>query len=186
MRPDCLDEVEVVYWSVNSVMKKNPDMVRAYLGITREDSDDLRQELVRNLFAKSLPKWDKSKKVKLPTYLYSCSRNHLHNLTDKTCRRQRREKGMWEYWFTILDERADQGADCTYAREEGYRDTELISLVMNGLDLSDEEIALLESMSQEKTAFKNVAERMGCTTSKAKRIRRDLFKRIRIQYRIRK
>jgi DNA-directed RNA polymerase specialized sigma24 family protein len=179
-----------IYGAINAVMLRNPDMVRAYMGITMSDREDLMQELVRNFFEKSIHRWDETKKVQYKTYIYTCARNHLHNMTDKCCRRRKREQSMWEYWFTILDERSMDGVNNTYLREENYRDGELLQKVMFEADLTDEEYQLLVLFTTAKGKIigrgmgKFFADKMNIPHDYFYKLRKSLFKKIRIQYRI--
>jgi DNA-directed RNA polymerase specialized sigma24 family protein len=185
-----LTDASEAYGAVTAVMLKNPDMVRACMGIERLDRDDIAQELVRNLFEKSIPKWDETKKVKYQTYLYVCANNHLKNITHKWCRRRVREETMWEYWFNNLDPRAMEGVANEYYREGNYRDGELMQKIMLEVDLDDDEYDLLTLLMTTKGQVvgqgtgKAFAQKMGIKDDRFYKLRKSLFKKIRIRYKI--
>jgi len=168
---------EEIYYTVNSVMKKSPRLVKTYLGVTKDSIVDLRQEIVRHLVEKSIPKWDPSKKVNFKTYLYTCSRNHLMNLTNSCLRKQKRNTEMLS--SQIFWNREDSDND--FYRDSNTRDKELLFSIIRDMNLSDYENKILDATSK-KESMVSIAKIFKCYDSKVCVDRRDLMKNIRIQY----
>jgi len=176
MEPQYVDDIS---YSVSNVMKKYPLMVQTLTSIRKESEEDLRQEIVSYLIETSIPRWESDRKVNFKTFLYTCSKNHLINLTTKYSSRARREKGVWEYFKTAHDWNSFKEVANVYYRTLNYVDREMVSLALSSLVFSDYDIEILKMTAQKKT-LRDVGEKFNCSPCKVRRDRISLMRRIKV------